>query len=81
VRPIMGAPDYVYTPRTPESIAKQRASLMRRLGIPDGFRRVYGVHVAEAIAPELRKYAADIARRHGFSAAHHFVLYHLRLAA
>lgn len=77
----MGHPYYVYTPRSAESIAKQRASMLRRLGIPDGFRRVYGVHVPEQIAPELRKYAADIARRHGFNAAHDFVRYHMRLAA
>lgn len=67
-------PLYAYTPRSAASRAKQRASLMRRLGIPPGFRRVYGVFVPEELWQPLQYRASFIAKRRGYDSAREFVL-------
>lgn len=70
----MGHPLYVYTPRSPKVIARQRAALMRRLGIPDGHRRVYGVFVPEEHWQPLQYRATFISKRRGYDSAREFVL-------
>lgn len=69
----MGHPLYVYTPRSTESCERQRQSMLRVLGIPKGYRRVYGVHVTEDRAVAIREQAAKVAKERGFGAAQSFV--------
>lgn len=47
---------------------------MRRLGIPEGFRQVYGVFVPEPLWQPLQYRATFISKRHGYAAAREFVL-------
>src|SRR5690349_16247955 len=70
----IGDPRFVYRPLG--EVARQRlsAAQRKRLRIPDGFARVYGVHVPLERAATVRAYAAEMARLRGFSAAHDFVL-------
>lgn len=74
----MGHPDYVYTPRTMASRERQRASMLRRLGIPDGYRRVYGHFVPMDRAAGIRERAAKLAKLRGFGFASDFVAMMLR---
>jgi hypothetical protein len=69
----MGHADYQYQPRSEKSRAKQSVTVRKRLGIPPGHRRVYGVHVPEAIAEKIRPLATEIAGKQGFEAAKAFV--------
>jgi hypothetical protein len=48
MRITMGHPDYVYRPLSQEQRNNMRAAARRRLGIPDGYRRVFGALVDEA---------------------------------
>jgi hypothetical protein len=50
MRITMGHPDYVYRPLSQEQRDNMRAAARRRLGIPDGYRRVFGALVDEAHA-------------------------------
>lgn len=65
----MGDPNYVYTPWPAERRAKLRESLRKRLGNRKGHRRVYGVQVPLEHHAEVRRYAAEVARRRGYNAA------------
>lgn len=70
----MGDPRYAYRSRSPASIAKQRASMLRTLGIPEGHRRVYGVFVPEGLWQPLQYRASFISKRRGYGSAREFVL-------
>jgi hypothetical protein len=69
----MGHPLYVYTPRSAASVAKQRASFMRTLGIPEGHVRIYGEHIPDVHAEPLRYWAAWLAWKLGRTEAESFV--------
>ena len=62
-----------YRPQTAEHRAKLSAAQRQRLGLPEGHRRVYGVHVPETVAEKLRPLATEVAAKKGYDAAHDFV--------
>lgn len=69
----MGSPDYVYTPWSDSRRAKMAAIHRRRLGIPDGCSRLYGIHVPTEFANDIRDDAAWIANEIGWDAAQDFI--------
>lgn len=66
--------DYVYTPISDEKRERMRATQRRRLGIPKGHVRIYGVHVPEGAEQPLRYWASWVANKFNFAAATAFVL-------
>lgn len=74
MRPGILHPNYVYRPASDRARARMSVSQRRRLGIPDGYVRIYDVHILAERAEPLRTYAADVARLRGYQAANAFVL-------
>src|SRR5688572_25925779 len=69
----MGHPLYKYTPRSEDSRRKQRETMRRRLGIPEGHTRIYGQNVPGEYAQDLKPYAAEMARLSGSDSAKDFM--------
>jgi hypothetical protein len=65
----MGHPDYKYTPVSAEKRARMSAAHKRRLGIPEGHSRLYGMHVPVADANAVRSDATWLANKEGWEAA------------
>lgn len=51
----MGDPGYVYRPLPAKTRKRMSAVARKRLGIPRGYRRIFGALVDEAHADEVRK--------------------------
>lgn len=73
MRPWIGHPNYVYTPWSEERRAKMRSVHRRRLGIPEGCVRIYGIDVPAEMDKPLRNYASWVKQKKGFNAARFFV--------
>lgn len=69
----MGDPLYVYTPWSEERREKMSKLHKRRLGIPDGHIRLYGIHIPEDEGRRLAKHAQNVARLNGYDAAVEFI--------
>jgi hypothetical protein len=71
-----GILEYGYERRSHTDAAREKMSAAhrKRLGIPDGYCRVYGELVSTERAEPLRTYARDIARLRGYDAARDFVI-------
>lgn len=66
-------PGQPYRPVTTEKRKRMRDAQLKRLGIPQGQRRLYGVIVPEGIANKLRPWATELASKHGYQDAQAFV--------
>lgn len=66
-------PRYVYTPRSDAVRRRQSDASKRRLGIPIGHVRLWGVHVPNDHAETMRAYAGWIRQKEGIEAAVSFL--------
>lgn len=63
----MADPDYIYQPWSEAKRRARSVDARRRLGIPDGMRRIYGVDVPDDIAPRVQEFT--LIYRETYSAA------------
>jgi len=61
----IGHPKFVYRPLTQEARNRLSKKQLIRLGIPEGYRQIYGVLAAEPIALSAREMLSVIARSEG----------------
>ena len=66
-------PLYVYREQSDDHRQKLSDAHRKRLGIPEGHARVYGVHVPFEFVGRVRPYATELARLRGYEAAQAFV--------
>lgn len=69
----MSHPKYKYNPWPDDRRERHSALAKRRLGAPDGHATVYGCHVKNECADEIRAAAVKVAGKSGYIAAHNFV--------